>query len=157
MEPLINGETRRVLIHLSSDEEIVESLSLELTPDQELDLFQTNLHFLQGSEEKSMIQFVETKLKESFNQRSSSLQMENELMDSMKKLLNDYANRRLSSYSREQCLQIGVEYGFDDLFDQLDSEEFQTNKERKQIHLMVDDIQRRLKLKIERRLVGEKI
>jgi hypothetical protein len=63
-----------------------------------------------------------------------------------------YANHTLSTYSHEECMRIAIEYHFDDLLDKLDSEEFQSITD-KQIQMMIDDVQIRLRLQIEQRLV----
>jgi hypothetical protein len=65
-----------------------------------------------------------------------------------------YINHTLSKYSRQECMRIAIEYSFDDLLDILDSKQFQSSNINKQIQMMIDDIQIRLRLQIEQRLVG---
>jgi hypothetical protein len=83
--------------------------------------------------------------------------MEYDTINSIEKMFYAYANHTLSSYSREECMRIAIEYSFDDLLDKLDSNEFQLSNDKKQIQMMIDDIQIRLRLQIEQRLVGFEI
>jgi hypothetical protein len=169
-EPLIHQETRRVRIHLLSNDEIIENLSFEITHEQEPKLFdqefQNKFYFLQGIDENTMLNSLEHKLQQLFDQRYSlihqeenrylqlTLDLEYDTMNNLEKMFHAYANDTLSRYSREECMRIAIEYSFDDLLDEMDSEEFQLSKENKQIQMVIDDVQRRLRLQIERRLVG---
>lgn len=68
----------------------------------------------------------------------------------LEKIFYAYANHSLSTYSREECMRIAIEYSFDDLLDEIDLK----NINNQQIQLMIDEIQRRLHWKIQQRLVG---
>ncbi len=153
-----------------TDEDVVENLTIEITRDQEPKLFdneyENNLYFVQGLNEKAIINSVEYKLKQLFDKRYSLIhQQENknsylqltsdleyDMIDSLQKMFYAYANHTLSTYSREECMRIAIEFHFDDLLDKLNSEEFQSITD-KQIQMMIDDIQLRLRVQIERRLV----
>ncbi|CAF3575363.1 unnamed protein product, partial [Rotaria sp. Silwood2] len=170
LEPLTNKEKRRVIVHLITNEEIIENLTFEITREQEPKLFdieyEKNLYFLQGNHEQTIIHSVEHKLKQLFTKRYSlihkeensnsylqlTLDIENDTINSIKKMLYAYANHKLTTYSREECMRIAIEYSFDDLLDKLDSNESQSIDDN-QIQMMMDDLQMRLRLQIERRLV----
>ncbi|CAF3669561.1 unnamed protein product [Rotaria sp. Silwood1] len=172
LEPLMNKDKRRVIVHLITNDEIIENLTFEITREQEPKLFdneyEKNLYFLQGINEEKIIQSVEHKLKELFTKRFSfihkeenhnsylqlTLDIEYDTLNSIKKMLYAYANHQLTTYSREECMRIGIEYSFDDLLDKLDSNELQSIDD-KQIQMIIDDIQIRLRLQIERRFKAE--
>ncbi|CAF3800448.1 unnamed protein product, partial [Adineta steineri] len=168
LEPLTNTDKRRVIIHLLNDEEIVEKLTFDITYEQEPKLFdkeyQNNLYFIQSINETTIINSVEHKLKELFDKRYSlkhqdsyiqlTLDIEYDTLDSIRKLFYAYANHTLSIYSREECMRIAIEYYFDDLLDKFDCKEFQPIND-KQIQMMIDDVQMRLRQQIERRLKAE--
>ncbi|CAF3972145.1 unnamed protein product [Rotaria sp. Silwood1] len=168
----MNKDKRRVIVHLITNDEIIENLTFEITREQEPKLFdneyEKNLYFLQGINEEKIIQSVEHKLKELFTKRFSfihkeenhnsylqlTLDIEYDTLNSIKKMLYAYANHQLTTYSREECMRIGIEYSFDDLLDKLDSNELQSIDD-KQIQMIIDDIQIRLRLQIERRFKAE--
>ncbi|CAF4265277.1 unnamed protein product, partial [Rotaria sp. Silwood2] len=172
LEPLTNKEKRRVIVHLITNEEIIENLTFEITREQEPKLFdieyEKNLYFLQGNHEQTIIHSVEHKLKQLFTKRYSlihkeensnsylqlTLDIENDTINSIKKMLYAYANHKLTTYSREECMRIAIEYSFDDLLDKLDSNELQSIDDN-QIQMMMDDLQMRLRLQIKRRLEAE--
>jgi len=172
-EPLTNEKTRGIILHLLSDKEIIENLTFEITYDQEPKLFdkefEDNLYFLQGINEKNLIYSVENKLKQLFNKRYSLIHQENnsylqltldieyDTINTIEKMFYAYINHTLSKYSRQECMRIAIEYSFDDLLDIIDSKEFQSSNINKQIQMMIDDIQIRLRLQIEQRLVGFEI
>ncbi len=157
-----------MIIHLLTNDEINKTLTFEITSEQEPKLFhkefEENLYFLQGIDEQTMICSVEDKLKQLLEKRYSlryqgekfylslTLDMEYETMNSIEQMLNAYMKHRLSKYSREECMRIAIEYSFDDLLDELDSNEL--NNDNRRIKMMIDDIQIRLRSQIERRLVG---
>jgi hypothetical protein len=153
----MNQEKLHVMIHLLSDDEINKTLTFEITSEQEPELFQkeleANLYFLQGMDEQTMIHSVEDKLKQLFIHQEENFYMKYETMNSLEKMFDAYVNHRLSKYSREECMRIAIEYSFDDLLDELDSNEFQLNKDNRRLKMMIDDVQRRLRSQIERRLV----
>lgn len=170
LKPLIDTDKRRVVVHLMSDEEIVKTLTFEITREQEPKLFDLaydqDLYFLQGIDEPKLINAVENKLKQLFEKRYSlvheqnnkdsylqlTLDMEYDALASVEKILSAYANHKLMPYSREACMKIAIQYGFDDLLDRLDSNE-NKSMDDKQIQMMADDVKLRLRLQIERHLV----
>ncbi len=143
---------------------------MEITYDQEPKFFnkefEANFYFLQGINEKKLIYSVENKLKQLFNKRYSlihqdnnsylqlTLDIEYDTINNIEKMFYAYINHTLSKYSRQECMRIAIEYSFDDLLDILDSKQFQSSNINKQIQMMIDDIQIRLRLQIEQRLVG---
>ena len=170
---MTNPDKRRVIIHLLAEDEIIHTETLEITSEQEPKLFQkefeNEFYFLQGNDEQTMIRLMEEKLKRLFEKRYSLIrqeensylqlttEMENETINNIEKMLDLYVNRRLSRYSREECMRIAIEYSFDDLLDRLDSNDLQLNKEKEEMKMIIDDIRMRLRSQIERRLVGAKI
>lgn len=173
LEPLTNLEKRRVKLHLLSEDEVIDIQTLEITSKEEPELFQKELaaefYFLQDIAEQTSVQLVEDQLKQLSNQRYSLIhqgkdaylqlteELESQMMNTLEKILDLYANGRLSNYSREECMRIAIEYSFDDLLDELDSNELPLNRDDRDVKLMVDEIQMRLRSQIERRLVGSSI
>lgn len=169
LEPLIDSEIRRMKIHFLSEDEVVDIQTLEIHSEQEPKLFQKEFaeefHFLQSIDEQKTVRLVEDQLKELFKQRYSFIrqgeesyfqlteELESQLINNMEKMLNLYADRRLSSYSREECMRIAIEFSFDDLLDELDANEWSFNSEDKEMKTMLDEIRMRLRSQIERRLV----
>ena len=167
LEPLTNAEKRRVKIQFLSEDEVVDSLTLDMTSEQEPKLFQKKFadefYFLQNIDEQISVQLVDDQLKELFKQRYSLLRQgkdsylqltedfESQMINNLKKIVHLYANRRLSSYSREECMRIAIKYSFDDL---LDATEWSLNLENNGMKMMMDEIQTRLRSQIERRFVG---
>ncbi|UJR22823.1 hypothetical protein I4U23_025853 [Adineta vaga] len=162
LEPVLDTDKRRIIVHLLTDKEMVENLTFEITQEQEPKLFddhfQQEFYFLQGNHEKTILHSVEYKLKQLQDKRYSDLQltldMEHDIMDSIRKMFHAYTNKIFSTYSREECMRIAIEHHFDDLLDILDLEEHQSVSDE-QIQMMIDDIQMRLRLQIERRLKAE--
>jgi hypothetical protein len=123
--------------------------------------YQTNLYFLQNINEQTMISSIQDKLKQLLDKRYSLIQnksyltldIEYDTLNSIQSMFNAYVKHTLAKYSREECMRIAIEYSFDDLLDKLDSYEGQSISE-KEIQIIVDDVQTRLRLQIERRLVG---
>ncbi|CAM4915049.1 unnamed protein product [Rotaria socialis] len=172
LEPLMNQEKRQVNVHLIADEDIIETLTIEITREQEPKLFdiqyEDSLYFLQSINEQKMIHSVERKLKQLYAKRYSlikneenhysylqlTLDMEYDTINSIEKMFYAYVNHTLTKYSRDECMRIAIEYSFDDLLDELDSNEIQPINNR-QLQMMTDDVQVRLRLQIERRLKAE--
>ena len=173
LEPLMNLEKRRVKLHLLSEDEVIDIQTLEITSEEEPELFQkefaAEFYFLQDIAEQTSFQLVEDQLKQLFNQRYSLIrqgehsyiqlteELESQMMNTLEKMLDLYANGRLSNYSREECMRIAIEYSFDDLLDQLDTNELSLNPDDKKVKMMVDEIRMRLRSQIERRLVRSSI
>lgn len=163
LEPLTNIEKRRVKLHLLSDDEVIDIQTLEITSEEEPKLFQkefaAEFYFLQDIAEQTSVQSIEDQLKQLFNQRYSLIrqgeqsylqlteELEAQLMNTLEKILDLYANDRLSNYSREKLMRIAIEFSFDDLLDAND----------RQGKMMVDEIRIRLRSQIQRRLVGSSI
>lgn len=145
LEPLTTADQRRVVVHLLTEEDPVGNLTFEITQEQEPRLFeaehQHELYFLQGLNEKNLLQSTERQLKDLVDKRCSSEQF---TLDGVRTMLQTYADRTFSTYSREECMRIAIEYRFDDLLDELHS---------LQIEAMLTEIQTRLQAQIERRRV----
>ncbi|CAF4638904.1 unnamed protein product [Rotaria magnacalcarata] len=172
LEPLVNQEKRQVNVHLITDQDMIETLTIEITREQEPKLFdiqyEDKLYFLQSINEQKMIHSVERKLKQLYAKRCSlikneknhfsylqlTLDMEYDTINSIEKMFYAYVNHTLTKYSRDECMRIAIEYSFDDLLDELDSNEIQPINNR-QLQMMIDDVQVRLRLQMERRLKAE--
>lgn len=170
LEPLTNTEKRKIIVHLLDDEDVIDTLTLEITREQEPKLFDIEhegyLYFLQGINEQKIIHHVEHKIKQLFVKRYSlvnndqnlfsyiqlTADMEHDTLSSIETLFYMYANNKLNTYSREECMRVAVEYSFDDLLDRLNSNEIESIK-NKEISIMMNDVKTRLRLQIERRLV----
>lgn len=143
IEPKTDSAQHRVKVYLLSDEDCIDELSFEIPLNED---FQSNLQFLQGINEKSMIESIEDKLQQS---SSDDFSWDFETIDAMQEMFNVYAKKSLSNYGREQCIRLGVEYNFDDILEKLDSEEIEIDEK------LIEQIQQRLKSQMQTRLMAE--
>ena len=161
-EPVQDGDRRTVIVHLLTDEEPIDRFTFQITREEDAKLFdaidEKNLYFLQGIDEKTILYSVEHQLKRLFNReehRSSPASGEH---DALQKMLHAYAHRRMTGYSRQECMRIALQYSFHDLLDELDSNDFRsitdTEQQDQHIRMMVKEVQTRFHSSVERRRVG---
>ena len=167
VEPVQNGDCRTVIVHLLTDEEPIDRLTFHITREEDAELFdaieEKNLYFLQGVDQKTILYSVEHQLKRFFNQPTpfthrqeyrSSLASSADEFDVLQKMFDAYAHRKLTAYSRDECMRIALQYGFHDLLDTLDSKKFQTTVDDEHVRVMINEVQTRLHSSVERRRVG---
>ena len=173
-KPLINKDKHRIIIHLITHDKVIDNLTFDITREQEPKLFDSEyekkFYFLQSVDGQNIISSVEYQLKQLINERYSvihkedihhayiqlTLDIENDTMNSVEQMFYTYCDHKLATYLREECMRIAIEYGFDDILDELDCNELQLINEN-QIPMMINDVKRRLRLQTQRRLVGIEI
>lgn len=145
-EPLGNQNKSRVILHLLSDEESIETLSFDIP----LDYQEPNIYFIQNLNEQIILSSIENK----FKQYSP---FSYDTKNNLERIFSAYVNHTLSIYSREEWIRLAIEYNFIDLLDEIDLNKFQRDINNKQIQLMIDEVEKRLQQQLEQRLVGYEI
>lgn len=151
-EAVQDGDRRTVIAHLLTDEEPIDRLTFQISREEDPQLFdavdEKNLYFLQGIDEKTILYSVEHQLKRV---------LASDEHDALQKMLHAYAHRRLTGYSRQECMRVALQYSFHDLLDELDSNDFQTITDTEQqdqyIRMMIKEVQTRFHSSVERRRV----
>jgi hypothetical protein len=164
IERSTHEQLARLIVHLCTDDETLDSLTIDITDEQAEEMFKQgndlSLYFLHGIDERTIIHSMEIQLKQLFTVNNWFLHdkyRRTELLTTIDNVFHAYAHCQLTNNSRQECMRIGLDYGFAHCLTRMNSDEFRSITDHDECHrlilTMINDLQQHWQEHMERRAV----